>query len=142
MSAAYTFDLDPSRHCIRLRMSGFFSLEELPGFLDTRRAVHARLTCTPNSHVTLADIREMKIQSQDMVEGFGRVLGDASFHARRLAFVISPGLLRTQLVRAVGRREDVRCFDSVRAAEAWLFTANIEMPIRKSPGTNPLSSAP
>jgi len=138
MSAGYTFDVDPSRNYVRLRMHGFFTPEDLPAFIAARREAHVRLTCAANAHVTLNDIRELKIQSKEIVDGFSRMLGDSAYHARRLAFVITPGLLRTQVMRALAGRDDARCFESKRNAEAWLFVPNIDMPIQKLVGTVPL----
>ena len=121
-AAAYAFEVDPSRDIIRLKMSGFFSPQDLPGFLEARRAAHARLTCPANAHLTLNDVRDLKIQSQEMVEAFGQMLSNCSYHARRLAFVVKPGLIRTQVVRALAGRDDARSFESIRMAEAWLFS--------------------
>ncbi len=121
MSADYAFEVDPSRDYVQLRMAGFFVPEDIPAFAEARHEAHGRLTCAPNAHVTLNDIRDLKIQSQDVVEAFGRMLADSRYHARRLAFVISPGLLRTQVNRALAGREDARTFESMRMAEAWLF---------------------
>jgi len=125
MSADYAFDVDPARDLIRLRMSGFFSPADFPGFLEARHAAHARLACHANAHVTLNDIRDLKLQSQDMVEAFGRMLSNCEYHARRLAFVVSPGLIRQQVTRALAGRDDARCFGSIRMAEAWLFAIGI-----------------
>ena len=123
MNANYTFEVDPSRDFVRLQMRGFFSPADLPAFMAARQASHARLTCAANAHVTLIDARELKIQSQEMIDAFGRMLSVSGYHARRLAFVIPRGLLRTQLCRAIGDREDVSHFESVRMAEAWLFAS-------------------
>lgn len=138
MTAAYAFDVDPGRDYIRLRMSGFFTPEDLADFIEARRAAHAELTCPANAHVTLVDIRDMKIQSQNAVAGFGAMLSTSTYFARRLAFAVSPGLLRPQLLRIIAGREDVRCFESVRMAEAWLFSLGFSGPIQKSVGVNAL----
>jgi hypothetical protein len=138
MDAAYTFDVDPSRDYVRLRMSGFFEPEDMPGFIESRRDAHARLTCPAHAHVTLVDIRDLKIQSRDVVDAFSGMLAVPTYHARRLAFAVVPGLLRTQLARAIAGREDVRTFESIRMAEAWLFAPGIAAPIQKLVGSSPL----
>ena len=88
-------------------------------FLAARRDAHAKLRCAPNRHVTINDLRGMKIQSQAMVDTFRAVLADPLYRSRRLAFVVGPTLARTQLIRAIAGR-DARCFDDAWAAEAWL----------------------
>ncbi len=119
MSAEYVVQAEPSRDLIRIRMAGFFTDEDIKGFLEARRVAHAQLNCGPNQHVTLNDVREMKIQSQNVVDAFREMLADPAYRSRRLAFVAGPTLTRTQLMRAVGSR-DVRCFESIWTAEAWL----------------------
>jgi hypothetical protein len=132
LSADYAFDVDPSRDYLRLRMSGFFTPEDIPAFAEARREAHDRLTCAPNAHVTLNDIRDLKIQSKGVVEAFGQMLSDTRYHARRLTFVLSPGLLRTQVTRALAGREDARTFENMRMAEAWLFAPD-PVPLPEGP---------
>ena len=120
MSAEFTVDAEPMRDLIRIRMSGFFTQSDILAFLAARRDAHARLRCPANQHLTLNDLRDMKIQSQEMVDAFRAVLADPLYRSRRLAFVVGPTLARTQLMRAaIGR--DVRCFDDIWTAEAWLL---------------------
>ena len=121
MSADFTIVAEPGRDLIRIRMAGFFDPEDIQRFLAVRREVHARLTCGANQHLTLNDIRDMKIQARDVVEGFRQLLADPAYRSRRLAFVISPTLARSQLLRALDSRE-ARCFEDPWEAEAWLYT--------------------
>ncbi|RYY23595.1 MAG: hypothetical protein EOP62_19800 [Sphingomonadales bacterium] len=119
MSAEFSIEAEPARDLIRIRMSGFFTEPDILAFLAARRAAHAELRCAANQHVTLNDVRDMKIQSQDMVESFRAMLSDPLYRSRRLAFVVGPTLTRTQLIRAISAR-DAKCFEDVWAAEAWL----------------------
>ncbi|WP_218000369.1 hypothetical protein [Sphingomonas soli] len=119
MSAEFSIEADPARDLIRIRMSGFFTQADIQAFLAARREEHAKLHCGPNQHLTLNDVRDMKIQSQEMVDAFREILADPHFQSRRLAFVVSPTLARTQLVRALDDRY-ARCFEDSWAAEAWL----------------------
>jgi hypothetical protein len=121
MSAEYAVIADPSRDLIQIRMAGFFTAEDLKGFIEARRAAHAELRCGPNQHVTLNDVRDMKIQSQEMVDAFRAMLSDPVYRSRRLAFVVGPTLTRTQLLRAIDGR-NARCFDDSWTAEAWLYS--------------------
>jgi hypothetical protein len=121
MNAEYSIDVDPARNLVRIRMSGFFDHDDIQGFLEARRAAHARLTCPRNAHVTINDIRDMKIQSQEIVDAFREMLAQPAYRSRRLAFIVSPTLARTQLMRAIAGR-NARCFEDPWAAEAWLLS--------------------
>lgn len=120
MSADFTIDVEPERDLVRIRMSGFFTPEDIDAFLAARATAHGRLTCAPNQHLTLNDLREMKIQAQESVEMFRTMLADPAYRSRRLAFVMGRTLARTQLNRALDQRY-ARCFEDVPTAEAWLF---------------------
>lgn len=121
MSAEFSIDVDTTHNLVRIRMSGFFAPEDIEAFLAARAEAHTRLTCGPNQHLTLNDLRDMKIQAQQSVELFRDMLADPAYRSRRLAFVIGRTLARTQLGRALDRRY-ARTFEDVWAAEAWLLT--------------------
>ncbi len=128
MDAHYSFEVDPARSLIRIKMSGLFTLAHIDAFLRDRREAHARLGCGPNQHLTLNDVRGMKIQLQEVVTAFREMLAAPEYRSRRLAFVAGPTLARSQLMRALSGR-DARCFEDMAAAEAWLFEAErVEMP--------------
>ena len=120
MDAEYSIEIDRSRDLIRIRMGGLFTLDDIAAFLEARRRAHAELGCAPNQHLTLNDLRTMKIQSQDVVAAFRNMLADPAFRSRRLAFVAAQTLARSQLMRALDGR-DARFFDYIEDAEAWLF---------------------
>jgi hypothetical protein len=120
MSAEYSIEVEPSRDLVRIRMGGFFEREDIEGFLEARRVAHRELTCGRNQHLTINDIRDMKIQSQEIVDAFRDMLADPAYRSRRLAFVVSATLARTQVVRALADRR-ARIFEDFWSAEAWLF---------------------
>lgn len=121
MSAKFLIQPDKQNGLIRIVMAGFFTAADLDRFLAARRKAHAALGLPKNAHMTLNDLRRMKIQSSEMVDAFRSTLADPDYHSRRLAFVVSPTLARSQLMRAcVGR--DVRCFEEPAEAEAWLLS--------------------
>ncbi len=132
MSAAFTIMCDPDRDLIRIAMSGFFTPADINDFLEARRKAHARLRCGPNQHLTINDLRGMKIQPSDSVTIFQHVLADPAYRSRRLAFVIASTLARSQLSRALSGRRDVGLFDDPHAAEVWLLGAEREMPLRRA----------
>jgi hypothetical protein len=120
MDASFSFQIDRSRDLVRIKMAGLFTPADIAAFLEGRAKAHAQLGCAPNRHITLNDVREMKIQSQEIVAAFREMLSDPAYRSRRLAFVAAPTLARGQLLRALQERE-ARCFDSLETAEAWLF---------------------
>ena len=74
MSAHYSFEVDSVRSVVRIRMGGLFTLGDVEGFLAARKAAHAKLRCGPNQHFTLNDLRDMKIQHQEVVDAFRDLL--------------------------------------------------------------------
>lgn len=102
-------------------MTGLFTLDDVRAFYEQRRAAHAALGLPKNAHLTLNDVRELKILPQDTLAAFCDMLADPDYHSRRLAFVVSPTLVRAQVIRAIASRTDARCFDDPADAEAWLL---------------------
>ncbi len=112
-------------------MAGLFTPGHIDAFLAARQQAHDALGCAPNQHLTLNDLRDMKIQSQEVVAAFRAMLADPALRSRRLAFVAAPTLARGQLMRALAGR-DARCFEQVEDAEAWLFAEEVEAePVRR-----------
>lgn len=132
MNASFSFNVDRARDLVRIQMAGLFARADIGAFLEARRRAHAELACGPNQHLTLNDLRGMKIQSQEGVAMFREMLADPAYRSRRLAFVASQTLARSQLMRALDGR-DARCFDNVEEAEAWLLDEAEEMqaPLRR-----------
>ena len=120
MDAHYTFEIDRARSLVRITMSGLFTLADIDAFLGDREKAHSELGCAPNRHLTLNDLRGMKIQHQEVVTAFRDMLAAPEQRSRRLAFVAGPTLAKSQLMRALSGR-DARCFEDVASAEAWLF---------------------
>ena len=121
MSASFSVTAEPDRDLVRIRMSGFFTPADIVAFIEERGRAHERLTCGPNQHLTLNDVRGMSIQPRDAVAGFQAMLADPAHRSRRLAFVVAPTLARGQLARALSDRGETRMFEDLREAEAWLL---------------------
>ena len=120
MEQKFSFEIDPLWGLIRIRMIGFYTLEDIEAFREARRAAHEALGWPRNQHMTLNDLREMKVQPQDTVAAFREMLADPAYHSRKLAFVVSPTLARGQLTRALLGRS-AQLFEDVESAEAYLF---------------------
>ena len=118
--AQFSIMVEPALDLVRIEMGGFFSEADIGAFrfaLETRMAA---LTCEPNQHVTLCDVSAMKIQTQDIVTAFSKVVGHATFQSRRLAFVTGSSLARMQ-TRRLTDRAGVEFFVDAALAEAWLL---------------------
>ncbi len=127
MGANFSVTCDPDRDLVRIRLGGFFTPADVAAFLADRNAAHARLRCGPNRHVTIADVREMKILPQDAVTAFQGVLANPLHRSRRLAFVVAPSLIRSQVARALTGR-NARFFENIAPAEDWLFSTEADEP--------------
>ncbi len=120
MTAQFTVRAEPARDLIRIQMAGFFTRDDIQAFYEARAVEHAKLTCGPNQHLTLNDLTQMKVQSQEVVAAFQELLGDPAYRSRKLAFVVDRTLAKSQLMRALNGR-DAKCFEDKDAAEKWLF---------------------
>ena len=130
MAGTFSFRIDRSRNLVRIKMAGFYTLEDIRAFLHARRKAHETLTCAPNAHLTLNDIRGMAGQPAETVDAFTEMLADPEYRSRRLAFVVGPNLARTQVLRALANRAG-RCFTDPAEAEAWLLAGDSEQaPLR------------
>ena len=120
MDAHFTVEADPARDLLRIELAGFFAPEDMANLYATYRDERARLNCGPNQHMTFADLREMKVQAQEIVGYFRALLANPADRSLRMAVVTTPSLLRSQILRALNGR-DARIFDDPQAAEQWLL---------------------
>lgn len=122
MAPWFTIKTTPALNLVSMKMGGFFDQDSIDQFEAARDAAHRELTCGPNEHLTLCDMREMMIQSQEAIVGFQRVLNNPATYSKRIAIVVSQTLARMQVERAAERR-DVRYFTGDPAeARTWVIT--------------------
>jgi hypothetical protein len=123
MHPGFSFEVDRRRNLIRFVLTGLFMPGDVSAFLEARRKAHAKLTCAPGQHVTLTDLRAIKILPQESVDAWTAHLTDPQTRVRRLAFLVGPTLVRSQLMRALAGRDSrhTRCFTDPAEAEAWLL---------------------
>jgi hypothetical protein len=121
LPASFSIDLDPRRDLVRIRLAGFFSVDDIARFQSELQLAHKRLNCARRGGpLTINDISGMMIQSQEVVTRWGAFLADPTHRSRRLAFVVGSSLARMQLERAIGER-DARVFTDAAEAESWLL---------------------
>ncbi len=120
MSVHFTVTADPAAYLLRLELAGFFAVEDLAVLYAAYRDERAKLGCGPNQHLMFVDAREMKVQAQDIVGAFQVLLANPADQSRRMAIVLNPSLLRSQILRALDGR-DARFFDDPQTAALWLL---------------------
>lgn len=129
MSATFSFDVDPKRSLVRITLSGFFHRDDVLALAAARTEAVKQLSCPPNAHVTMIDVRDLKIQSQETMDSFESLLSAREYRSRRLALVVAQTLARTQIERALASRPNVGCFSSPYDAVAWLFDEDDSAPL-------------
>jgi hypothetical protein len=127
MHRRFSIEIDRPRDLVRIVMTGLIMPEDVANFFEARRQAHTMLGCAPRQHVTLTDLRTTKILPQETVAAFQALLADPAFRSRRLAFVVAPTLVRSQLMRALAGRHS-RCFFDPAEAEAWLLEDDETLP--------------
>ena len=131
MSEKFRFEIDPARGLVRITMSGFYEPEDIAGFVEARKKAHDALGLAPNAHVTLNDLRDMKVQSQETVRAFQAILTAPEYRSRKLAFVVDRNLAAMQLERTLVAR-DAKIFTDIASAERYLFGEEERAPLRRA----------
>jgi hypothetical protein len=133
MNDKFSITADRARGLIRIVMAGLFTLDDVRAFYAARQQAHEELGLPKNAHLTLNDVRELKILPQDTLAAFGEMLADGDHHSHRLAFVVAPSLVRAQIARALDGRENARSFEDPAEAEDWLLEEEPQaLPFRRA----------
>lgn len=124
MPPSFEISVDSIASVVSIRMSRFFKVGDIACFEVALEREDRHLGCGPNNHCTLVDMREMTFQSQASVAAFAKLLANASYASRRIAFVVEVGLAHAQVRRAAKGR-NARFFQCFEQAEAWLCHPSI-----------------
>ena len=130
MNEKFQFEIDRARGLVRITMSGFYEPEDVAAFVEARKKAHEKLGLPPHAHMTLNDLRGMKVQSQDTVRAFQAILTAPEYRSRKLAFVVDRNLAAMQLERTLVAR-DAQMFTDVPSAERYLFADEGAEPLRR-----------
>lgn len=117
----FRIETDKSSRLVRVEVFGFWQPQDIADFIQQEQAAVRSLNVPAGSHRLLVDVRNMKIQSQQVIEGLRHVSDTAVLKAARFAFIVSPGLIRQQVKRAVAGRT-IGVFDDEPSALAYLKT--------------------
>lgn len=120
MVANFSFDVDPAQSVVRITLGGFFGAADVASFAEAQAKAYAILPRTGVRHLTLCDISACKIQLQEVVDGFRRLLDDPALMSRRIAFVTGNSPAKMQIRRMVNR-DTARAFERLEDAERWLL---------------------
>lgn len=119
MHATFELEVDRSRSLLLISMGGFFEQADIARFAEALPEAQARLDLPADERITLVDIRNMKIQSQESVSSFSRLLNSPKLTSRQLAFVTGASLARMQIQRAAAART-ASYFATMKEARAWI----------------------
>lgn len=119
MSATYTIQVEPWGF-LRFTLSGLFDSETFARFVADRGLAFARLTCSPNEHLTLVDLTNCLLQPQMLASAFQHMMSDQCTRSRRMAFVFGASPARMQVRRILAQRDDIGLFVTEDEAMAWL----------------------
>jgi hypothetical protein len=120
MPANFSIDVDAAQAVVRITLSGFFGAADVASFAESQAKAYTMLPRSGARHLTLCDIGACKIQLQEVVDAFRRLLDDPALMSRRIAFVTGNSPAKMQIRRLVNR-DTARAFERVEDAERWLL---------------------
>jgi hypothetical protein len=121
----YSISVDRLAAFVRIKLGGFFALEDVQDFAVAQRRAYEALASAMGRHVTLCDVSDCKIQPQEVVEAFRGLLTDRTLMSARLAFVTGTSPAKMQIRRLIAR-DTCRFFEDTLSAERWLMAIECE----------------
>lgn len=133
----YEFETSHEDRIITLRMGGVLSLDEAHACAAAKEAEVERLGPPYDAHSTLVDIRELRVQPQEILAIFTNFVSATKHKSRKIAIVGGEGTARMQFRRLAERaplRDGMRFFTDAREARDWLEDdiANAAWPIAQT----------
>ena len=119
MSTHYRIEISPEMDLLHVTLLGFFEPDDISAMRLSLIDAIGSLRCSAGEHLALYDVRECKIQSQQVVQAFRAMSDRKGIVARRIALVTGRSLMKMQIPRIVVDRESA-CFDDLTTAKAWL----------------------
>jgi hypothetical protein len=119
------FEIETSHtdRIIFLRMSGGFTLEDARQCAAAKEAAVTSLGPPYDDHSTLLDIRDFRVQPQEIFAIFTNFVATTEHKSRKIAIVGGEGTARMQFRRVAEReplRDDMRFYTAVDEARDWL----------------------
>lgn len=108
---------------ISVRMSGGFTLDGARECAAAKEAAVDGLGPPYDAHSTLVDVRDLRVQTQDVFAIFTNFVTMTRHKSRKIAIVGGEGTARMQFRRVAEReplRDNMRFFTAVGEARDWL----------------------
>lgn len=119
MNATHTIRVNPQQKLVDITLAGFFDVARVIQVAIEAKAAIDSLALARHEHLTLIDVSDFSLQSQDVVAALQSVLGNPLYASRRLAVITDKSLSPMQVQRVL-KRDTAQWFDDRREAEAWL----------------------
>ena len=119
----YEIETSPADRLICVRMIGGFTLDEARECAAAKEAAVQELGPPFDAHSSLVDVRDLRIQTQDVFAIFTGFVANTKHKSRKIAIVGGEGTARMQFRRVAEReplRDDMRFFTAVDEARGWL----------------------
>lgn len=108
---------------ISVRMSGGFTLDGARECAAAKEAAVDGLGPPYDAHSTLVDVRDLRVQTQDVFAIFTNFVAMTRHKSRKIAIVGGEGTARMQFRRVAEReplRDNMRFFSALGEARDWL----------------------
>ncbi|WP_153002582.1 STAS/SEC14 domain-containing protein [Sphingomonas endophytica] len=119
----FSVTVDLPRGYFEVATHGFWTLETLAEFSEVLKRTVRRIRATGRTPVSLCDHSLAMVQSQDVVDGFIRMMRNPAVRSGRVAVYTTRALPRAQAARANQDHPEFRFFTDKDAARAWLLEA-------------------
>ena len=122
--AVQTIHVDHANKLVDVRLSGFFSAEDVGWTGEELRAAVRTLGENIGAHVTLYDVSDALVAPPETVEALKQSFANPAVRplwARKVAFCASSALVRMQLKRLQQVRADIGVFEDRASALKWLL---------------------
>ncbi len=119
MKATHTIRIDPEKKLVDITLGGFFDVARVIQVAIDGKAAIDSLGLAPHEHLTLIDVSNFSLQSQEVVAALQSTFGNPRYASRRLAVITDKSLSPMQVLRFL-KRDHAQWFDDRRVAEAWL----------------------
>ncbi len=119
----YVIETDRTDRVISLRMFGLFTNDIARACAAAKEAAVVDLGPPFDAHSTLLDIRDFRVQPQEIFAIFTNFVANMRHKSRRIAVLVGEGTARMQFRRVVERealRDDMRFFSELSDAKKWL----------------------
>jgi len=117
----YKVTVDLARGYFEVTPHGFWTLDTMADFARELEQTVRRIRATGRTPVSLCDLSDAMVQSQDVVAAFIQMMQNPAVRSGRVAVYTPGALTRFQAIRANQDHEEFRFFTCKDEARAWLF---------------------